>query len=78
MIEVYKILSGKYDSEVSNILQLSNVANTRGHSKKLYKKYAGLDVRKYSFTHRIVEIWNSLPESVVSAPTMFGILSLIV
>jgi hypothetical protein len=27
-------------------------------------------VRKYTFTIRIVEIWNSLPESVIQAKTV--------
>ena len=31
---------------------------------------ARLNVRKYSFTHRVVRIWNSLPESVISAPNI--------
>ena len=31
---------------------------------------ARLDVRKFSFVHRSVKIWNSLPEEVVSAKSV--------
>ena len=37
----------------------------RGHSLKLYKEQARLDVRKYFFSHRVVDTWNALPETVI-------------
>ena len=70
IIEVYKIVSGKYDEEVSNIFQLSDVENTRGHSYKIYKQRARLNIRKNSFCNRIVNIWNNLPEYIVEAKTI--------
>ena len=44
---------------------------TRGNKKKLFKYRARLDVRKYSFSNRVVDLWNSLPDSVISAETVF-------
>jgi hypothetical protein len=38
---------------------------------KLNKKRCRIDIRKYYFTNRVVDIWNDLSESVVSANTMF-------
>ena len=76
MIEVYKILSNVYDSNVADILHLhsDHVArkNIRGNSKKLFKMRARLNVRKHFFTHRVVEIWNQLPNTVVEAPSVFS------
>lgn len=69
MIELYKILSGKYDMDVSNFLTLSNQTNTRGHHLKLEKKRPKLNLRKYAFSHRTVNTWNNLPEDVISAPS---------
>jgi len=72
MIEVYKIISGVYDEDVTQgFLELSTTTHTRGHSKKLKKKSCRLDVRKYSFTCRVVDVWNSLPENVVSVGNVF-------
>ena len=43
-----------------------------GNKKKLFKHRARLDVSKYSFSNRIVDLWNSLPDSVISAETVFS------
>lgn len=67
MIEVYKILKGTYDKEVNLVLQRNESHITRGHSLKLSCIGSRYDVRKYSFSVRIVSTWNSLAEDVVSA-----------
>ena len=61
MIELFKILSGKYDKEVSGFVKLNCESVTRGHSLKIFKEISRLDVRKYSFLQRSVDIWKSLP-----------------
>ena len=43
---------------------------TRGNCKKLFKSRPRLDIRKYSFSHRVVDIWNSLSDSVINAGTL--------
>ena len=70
MIEVYKLLNGKYYFDEKELLQLSKERVTRGNSKKLYKSRPRLDVRKHSFSHRVVDVWNSLPDSVITAPSV--------
>ena len=75
MIETYKILNSKYDEKVSHFLPLHREAvahpeRVRGHSKKLYKGEWDKHVRKHSFSIRIADKWNSLPETVVSAPSI--------
>ena len=65
LIEVYKILTGKEDIDSSRLFQLaSQDLNLRGHHLKLYKNPCHLNVRKYYFSQRIVNSWNSLPKSV--------------
>jgi hypothetical protein len=74
MIEVYKILTGRYDKKVADdIFEVCSNKITRRLSMKLNKKRCRIDIRKYYFTNRVVDIWNDLPESVVSANTMFTI-----
>ena len=71
LIEVYKILTGKEDIDPSYFFQFaSQELNLRGHHLKLYKKPCRLNVRKYFFTQRIVSLWNSLPNRVVTAPSV--------
>jgi hypothetical protein len=67
IIELFKILTGKYDPEVSDFIQLKGESSTRGHNYKIFKICPRLNNRKYSFIHRSVDTWNNLPESVVIA-----------
>ena len=72
--ELYLQNSGRYiyDSNVTEgVIIKDDNTRTRGHDKKLKKRYCGLDIQKYSFTNRIVDIWNSLPAEIVNAKTVF-------
>ena len=69
MIDTYKYVHGFYDSDRPK-LSLSENTHTRGNSLKLDTKYSRLNVRKNYFSHRVVATWNSLPEEVVTAPSI--------
>ena len=51
-------------------LELRNNPNLRGHSKALKKTRSSEILRVNSFTRRIVNTGNNLPETVVSAPSV--------
>ena len=71
MIEVFKIINDIYDPLTTvDMFELNTTSNTRGHSKKMKIKTSRLNVRKYTFVVRIVEIWNSLPKSVIQAKSV--------
>ena len=70
MIQVYKILYNKDRVDSERMLPLNRSGRTRGHSMKLEKRLGKLNVRKYSFGHRVTNKWNSLPEWVISAKTI--------
>ena len=71
MIETFKILQGIYDNEVTEgLLDLDENSRTRGNDKKLKKHRCKLNIRKYYFTNRIVETWNSLPNEVINAKSV--------
>ena len=73
MIEVFKITHGFYDPQVTtDFLDVVQDSGRRGHDYILEKKRFEKDIRKYSFTCRVVNQWNNLPESVVSAKTILG------
>ena len=71
MIELYKIVSNKYDEKVCNFIPLcvNRQHDTRGHKYKLEKRFARLNVRKNAFINRCVDMWNALPDTVVDAKT---------
>ena len=69
MIETYKILNNIDKVQYEQILPL-NQTTTRGHSKKLYKKNCRTNVRKYSFSQRVVDEWNKIPKKVIDSQTI--------
>ena len=68
MIEVFKILLNYYD--VAPKLVLNNTSFTKRNSLKLLNHTFRYDLRKYSFPARIVNLWNSLPNTVVQAASI--------
>ena len=70
MLEVYKLVSGKYDPVFKLPFDLSNISVTRGNKFKLSQHSVKYDLRKNFFTNRVVRIWNSLPDTVVSASNL--------
>ena len=43
---------------------------TRGHNFTLVKKQSRLDVRKYSFSQRTINVWNKLSSDCVHASSV--------
>lgn len=39
--------------------------DTSGNEFKIFKPHCNLDVRKFSFSNRVVNLWNSLAEDIV-------------
>jgi len=39
----------------------------RGHKLKIYKPQVYLDIRKYFFSVRVIEEWNSLPVELINS-----------
>ena len=48
---------------------------TRGHNFTPVKKQSRLDVRKFSFSQRTINVWNKLSEECVHASTVVLICS---
>jgi len=63
LVYCYKMVFGLVKLNFSDFFEFS-VLSTRGHAYKLYK-YRCKSVRAHFFACRVVNVWNSLPESVV-------------
>ena len=66
LFEVFKIITNK-DKNGNFTFILHKDFITRGIRYKLYQKHVKYDLRKYCFTKRIITMWNSLPDNVVSS-----------
>ena len=66
MILLYKIIHGLIEIDFNKYFSFNN-ANTRGHSFKLNMNSSRLNCHKYHFFNRVVKIWNSLPDDIVTA-----------
>ena len=59
LIEVYKVMTGKYDPEVcEGLIVRREDDRSTGHPHKIFKERANREIRKNSFPHRVVDIWN--------------------
>jgi hypothetical protein len=66
---LYKYLHGFVVMQLHDCIVPSPLLFLRGNSHKLTKHFAKLDVKRFSFANRVVNIWNSLDEHIVSSPT---------
>jgi hypothetical protein len=71
MVETFRIINN-IDKVNSNKIFPKNENTTRGHKHKIYKKQCRTNIRKYSFSQRVVDTWNSLPVKVIESNTVNG------
>ena len=69
-IEVFKIVNGYEDVDRNMFFKLKEGSRTRGHKAALAKEQCRLDMRKYSFSQRVINEWNKLPNDCVNASSV--------
>jgi len=72
LIEVFKMFKKGLNNLDPLMFFELNPAPARGNSLKLVKPRCCLDVIKYSFAYRVVDIWNSLDENVFACDSLNG------
>jgi len=70
LILVFRVINGIDALEWSDFFEFSPVSKTRGHTLKLLKPRARLNVRKNFFTHRVVNDWNNLSPETISCSSL--------
>ncbi|KAK4825142.1 LOW QUALITY PROTEIN: hypothetical protein QYF61_024122 [Mycteria americana] len=70
LIAVFQSLKGAYKKDGDKLFSRVCCDRTRSNGFKLNKGRFRLDIRKKSFTMRVVKHWNRLPREVVDAPSL--------
>jgi len=71
LIKAFKIMTDREDLDKNLFFQLSSSGyGLCGHSLKPAVSRYRLDIRKYSFSNRVVTDWNRLSEYVVMSPSV--------
>ena len=70
LIEVFKIVNGLEKIDACIFFEQRSDCRTRGHPFRFYKPNCRLDIRKYSFSQRVISEWNNLPLEAVTAESV--------
>ena len=65
-----RIVNGYKDVDRNMFFKLKESSRTRGHKAALVKERCRLDMRKYSFSQRMINEWNKLPNDCVNASSV--------
>ncbi len=77
LIETYKILNSYTDIDPNNIFSFNTFDKTRNSNNKLFMRHCKTNIRKFSFSNRIIKHWNVLPDTIKSAPNLLTFKSLL-
>ena len=70
LIQAYKIFQDIDDIAPEKLLPITKYGRTRNQGQKLRHRHTRTDIRKYTFTNRIVDHWNSLPLDIKNSKTL--------
>jgi len=70
LIETNKILHGIENIDREIFFERAKLAMLRGNSLKLFKKRSRLSVRNNFYSQRVIDDWNTLPNTIVEAPSL--------
>ena len=70
IVLVYKIMNGMIALDFDEFFRFAPDVGTRGNGRKLYPLIVRRNVVVNYFCNRVINVWNSLPREVVTAPTL--------
>ena len=70
MIMIYKITHGISGCPFENFFTINSYMSTRNNGLKFYKHHSHLNVRKHSFSQRVINDWNTLPSDIIQSPNV--------
>ena len=66
----FKIIKSEIDVDMNDFFNYANYSGVRSHDLKLKVNYARTEVIKSFFSFRFINVWNRLPQQVVSSPNI--------
>ena len=70
LIQAFKLLKGLDQINYNNFFVLDVNTSRRGHTLKVSKPRARLDIRLHNFSHRVVNCWNNLSVEIVECQSI--------
>lgn len=70
MITTYRIVNSLFSVDLSSLFARNEDPRLRGHEHKLKKENFKTATRQHFFSNRVFSLWNSLPSTVVCAPSL--------
>ena len=70
LIQAFKLLKGLYQINYNNFFVLDVNTSRRGHTLKIAKPRARLDIRLHNFIHRVVNSCNNLLVEIVECQSI--------
>ena len=67
---MFNDINGHANIDSDICLEITEIKITRRHNYTLVKKQSRLDVRKYSFSQRTINVWNKLPTDCLYASSV--------
>ena len=68
MIETYKIITGKENINPDKFFKMDpRPRREKFHTRRIFMKRYRLNIRKYSFSQRVIPKWNTLSKAEVQA-----------
>ena len=66
------ITDGRCDITIASCFVHRSDDSTRGNQLKLYKCHCTVDVTEHYFANSVINVWNSLPDTVVTAASLLS------
>jgi hypothetical protein len=76
LIQLYKITNNIDDIDFNNFFT-TNTNITRNSNNKLYVNYSRTNIRKFTYSNRVVKYWNPLKQLTKNAPNLTTFKSLL-
>jgi ribonuclease P/MRP protein subunit RPP40 len=70
ILQTFRILNGFDNLKASDFFALNTNNITRGHHMKILKPLSNTKLRQHTFSQRVINCWNSLPDEAVNCETI--------